>query len=59
MKQRRRAQQRGRELAAMLNAGGFTGPGDGCDDMIRCADDAYMCLLMVNSRSQTPRRGAR
>ena len=43
----------------MLNAGGFTGPGDGCDDMIRCADDAYMCLLMVNSRSQTPRRGAR
>jgi hypothetical protein len=45
--QRRRVEQRGNELAAMLDAGGFTRSDDGSDNMIPYADDAYMYLLMV------------
>ena len=44
---KRRAQQRSKELAGMLDAGGFTRPDDGSDEMIPYADDAYGCLLMV------------
>lgn len=47
VEQQRRAEQRSRELAAMLDAGGFTRPDDGSDEMIPYADDAYMYLLMV------------
>jgi hypothetical protein len=45
--QKHRAEQRGKKLAAMLDAGGFTRPDDGSDNMIPYADDAFMYLLMV------------
>jgi hypothetical protein len=45
--QKRRAEQRCKELAAMLDAGGFTRPDDGSDNMIPYADEAFMYLLMV------------
>jgi hypothetical protein len=45
--QKRRAEHRSKELAGMLDAGGFTRPDDGSDEMIPYADDAYMYLLMV------------
>jgi hypothetical protein len=45
--QTRRAEQRSRELAAMLDAGGFTRADDGSDTMIGYADEALMYLLMV------------
>jgi hypothetical protein len=47
VEQKRRAEDRGKQLAAMLDAGGFTRPDDGCDAMIPYADEAYMYLLMV------------
>jgi hypothetical protein len=46
---KRRAELRSKELAAMLDAGGFTRPDDGSDEMIPYADDAYMYLLMVKT----------
>jgi hypothetical protein len=47
VERQRRAEQRGKELAVMLDAGGFTRPDDGSDEMIPLADDAYIYLLMV------------
>ncbi|MDT5050091.1 MAG: hypothetical protein QOG75_5995 [Mycobacterium sp.] len=47
VEQNRRAEQRSKELAGMLDAGGFTRPDDGSDQMVPYADDAYMYLLMV------------
>ena len=47
VERQRRAKQRSKELAAMLDAGGFTRPDDGSDEMIPYADDAYMYLLMA------------
>lgn len=44
---KRRVELRGEQLAAMLNAGGFTRLDVGSEEMIRYADDAYMYLLMV------------
>lgn len=49
--QKRRAQQRCKELAAMLDAGGFIRPDDGSDDIIPCADEAFMYLLIVKKVS--------
>ena len=45
--QTRRAGQRPKELAAMVDTGGFTGPDDGSEDMIAYADEAFRYLLMV------------
>ena len=47
VEQQRRAQQRGKALAAMLHAGGFTRPDDGSEAMIPYTDEAYMYLVMV------------
>ncbi len=47
MEQKRRAELRSKELAALLDAGGFTRPDDGSDEMIPYADDACLYLLMV------------
>jgi hypothetical protein len=49
--QKRRAEQRCKELAGMLDAGGFTRPDDGSDDMTPYADEAFMYLLMVKKVS--------
>ena len=49
--QKRRAERRCKELAAMLDAAGFSRPDDGSDNMIPYADDAYMYLLMVKKVS--------
>lgn len=46
-------EQRSKQLAAMLDAGGFTRPDDGSDEMIPYADDAYMYLLMVKKVPDT------
>jgi hypothetical protein len=51
VERQRRAEQRSKELAAMLDAGGFTRPDDGSDEMIPYADDAYMYLLMAKKVS--------
>jgi hypothetical protein len=47
LEQKRRAEQRSKELAGMLDARGFTRTDDGSDDMIPYADDAYLYLMMV------------
>ena len=49
--QRHRGEQRCQELAAMLDAGGFTRPDDGSDNMIPYADEAFLYLLMVKNLS--------
>jgi hypothetical protein len=44
---KRRAEQRSKEVAGLLDAGGFTRPDDSSDEMVPYADDAYLYLLMV------------
>ena len=51
VEQKRRAEQRSKELAGMLDARGFTRTDDGSDEMIPYADDAYLYLMIVKKVS--------
>ena len=51
VRQQARAEKRGTESAAMVDAGGFTGPDEGCERMIPDVDDAYRYVLMAQNVS--------